>query len=289
MPYSQDPDEPREPDRPEHPGRPDVDEIQALLFGRQVGPPRPDQGPTTTYLELDHSRRQRVVVRAAVTGVLIVVLAVVAVLLLSDGSDDSDTALAPIDAFECPGDPAPIAMVPVDDLVVDGIDATSNWLLVVDPLPELQFAWVRAADLDRSRTSLRVTACDRPPEPTPVPEPPAEPTPTPEPEPEPEPEPTPEQAPTPRDPSEVTVLVLNGARVEGLAGRVTDALAGEGFQTRTPDNADLQTDSQVFYAEGFAAEGELVALLLEIDPAFVEPQTDATPGGADVVVVLGAG
>ncbi len=281
MEYQQQPDGPTGPDA--HGA--DHGDVQDALFGGRPGPPEHELAATTAYVEIEQARRRRLVLRAAAAAVLVVVVIVVAVLLAQNGADETTPATQLVDAFECPDDPAPIAMVPADDLVVDGIDSTSQWLLVVDPLPELGVAWVRAADVDRSRTSLRVTTCDRVPEPTAVPVAPAEPTPTPTPP----PAPTPTPAATPRPAGEVTVLVLNAAQVEGAAGRVTDALAGEGFQTQVPGNLDLQTDSQVFYAEGFEAEGELIALLLEIDLAFVEPQTDATPGGADVVVVLGAG
>lgn len=277
---------PERPTAPDRGGDADRSDVQAALFGGRTDPVAAQPSPTTPYIEIERARRQRLIVRAAVAGALILAVIVgTLVVLLRDGSDDTTASAQLIEAFECPGDPAPMALIPADGLVVDGIDESSSWLLVVEPIPELSAAWVRAADLDRSRTSLRVTACDRPPEPTPVPvapvEPPAEPTATPV------PTPTPEPAPTAREPAEVSVLVLNAARIEGAAGRVTEALADEGFQTRVPGNADLQTQSQVFYTEGFATEGELVALLLEIDLALVEPRTDATPGGADIVVVLG--
>lgn len=92
-----------------------------------------------------------------------------------------------------------------------------------------------------------------------------------------------------RQPSEVTVIVLNSVGIDGAAGRVTSDLAAEGFQTLTPDNYEPEQDpSRIWFREGFAAEA---ALMVEFLPgASVEPLPDDSIGeGADVVIVLGTG
>ncbi len=63
----------------------------------------------------------------------------------------------------------------------------------------------------------------------------------------------------PRAPADVLVLVLNGASLNGVAGRATDMLSDLGYATATPDNAKSPAKSVVLYTEGFEAEAQAVA------------------------------
>lgn len=89
-----------------------------------------------------------------------------------------------------------------------------------------------------------------------------------------------------RDPSEVTVLVLNAVGTPGLAGRVTERLAGLGYLTLDADDYDPQLDqSRVWYRTGFGAEA--LELAAQVPDALIELNPDADTE-ADIVVVLGA-
>jgi hypothetical protein len=67
------------------------------------------------------------------------------------------------------------------------------------------------------------------------------------------------------------VVVLNSTEASGLAGRVTDYLAGLGWATGAPDNfAPLLEATTVYYPEGQEAVAQLLAA--------------AAPGAADVVL-----
>lgn len=89
-----------------------------------------------------------------------------------------------------------------------------------------------------------------------------------------------------RDPSQITVLVLNAVGTPGVAGRLTEQLAAAGYQTLEPANYQPRLDqSRVWYREGFGAEAfELAAW---VPDALVELNED-TETDADIVVVLGA-
>ena len=63
----------------------------------------------------------------------------------------------------------------------------------------------------------------------------------------------------PRAPADVLVLVLNGASLNGVAGRGTTLLADLGYATATPDNAKSPAKSVILYTEGFEAEAQAVA------------------------------
>jgi hypothetical protein len=92
-----------------------------------------------------------------------------------------------------------------------------------------------------------------------------------------------------RDPSEVRVLVLNSTEIAGAAGRFTEELAAQGYQTLpASDFTPEQDPSRVWYREGFSAEANVLAEL--IPGSLVEPIPDPTVGeGADIVIVLGTG
>jgi hypothetical protein len=92
-----------------------------------------------------------------------------------------------------------------------------------------------------------------------------------------------------RDPSEVRVLVLNSMGLAGAAGRLTEELAAQGYQTLpASDFTPEQNPTRVWYREGFSAEANVLAE--QIPGSLVEPIPDPTVGeGADIVIVLGTG
>lgn len=67
------------------------------------------------------------------------------------------------------------------------------------------------------------------------------------------------EGPAVRAPSEVKVLVLNGAQTQGIAGRGTEVLQAASYQTGAPKNANSQRPSAVYYIEGYQAEALAVA------------------------------
>ena len=86
-------------------------------------------------------------------------------------------------------------------------------------------------------------------------------------------------------PSEVTVLVLNSTTISGLAGRLTEEIAGLGYDTLEADNyATPLDDSVLWYAAGYEDQAEELARVLpDMD---VQPNPEAPL--ANLVVVLGA-
>ena len=93
------------------------------------------------------------------------------------------------------------------------------------------------------------------------------------------------------DPSTVTVSVLNGTTIGGLAADVADEMAAEGFLVGNVDNAldQAKAESVVLYAEGARREAQAVQRVLDIPQAEpVDPDSQQRGGNASVVVVLGA-
>jgi hypothetical protein len=93
------------------------------------------------------------------------------------------------------------------------------------------------------------------------------------------------------DRSKVTVSVLNGTTVPGLAARVGDQARRKGFRVGTRGNATEQAraESVVLFANGAEAEAREVGRQLDIDQREpLTPDAQALAGDADVVVVLGA-
>ena len=93
------------------------------------------------------------------------------------------------------------------------------------------------------------------------------------------------------DPASVTVSVLNGTRIPGLAAQVGDKIEGEGFQLGNVTNSSDQqrAESAVLFAPG--AEREAIAVGRRLDIAQrepVDPESQALGGDATVVVVVGA-
>jgi LytR cell envelope-related transcriptional attenuator len=93
------------------------------------------------------------------------------------------------------------------------------------------------------------------------------------------------------DPGDVTVAVLNGTTVPGLAATLRDQIAAAGFQKGTiNDFSDQQlAESVVEYAPGHEAEAEAVSRRLGISQsAPVTENSRALAGDATVIVIAGA-
>lgn len=95
----------------------------------------------------------------------------------------------------------------------------------------------------------------------------------------------------PINPTTVTVSVLNGTTVPGLAAQIGDEVESAGFQRGNVANAidQQRTASVVLYAEGADREARLVARKLgiaQVEP--IDPDSQALAGNASVVVIVGA-
>jgi LytR cell envelope-related transcriptional attenuator len=99
------------------------------------------------------------------------------------------------------------------------------------------------------------------------------------------------EAPSNIQPSQVTVAVLNGTTIAGLAANVGDIAESAGFTRGVVTNAARtdQTRSEVLYRDGQKAAAKLVADRLgikTIGPA--DPLTAELAGSFDVVVLVGS-
>jgi hypothetical protein len=93
------------------------------------------------------------------------------------------------------------------------------------------------------------------------------------------------------DPSQVTVAILNGTTVQGLAAKVGDEVGAGGFTPGTIGNAAKidQARSEVLYRKGQAAAARAVANRLGIQTtAPVDSVNAEIAGSFDVVVLVGA-
>ena len=93
------------------------------------------------------------------------------------------------------------------------------------------------------------------------------------------------------DPSEVTVAVLNGTTVQGLAAQVGEEVRAGGFKLGTIGNAARidQTTSEVLYRDGQARAARAVANRLGIDKtAPVDSVNEEIAGSFDVIVLVGS-
>lgn len=89
-----------------------------------------------------------------------------------------------------------------------------------------------------------------------------------------------------RDPSEVTVLVLNSTNRSGIAADLTETLAGVGYETLESDNWGTPFSvSRVWYVAGYDIEAAVIARYVSPD-AIVELFQGVTQ--ADIIIVLGA-
>jgi hypothetical protein len=94
-----------------------------------------------------------------------------------------------------------------------------------------------------------------------------------------------------RPAEELTVLVANTTGIAGAAGSITELLAGGGYQTVDPTNAEDPRDTTVvLFLEGFEREAAELAQALADPPTEIEPLPDpppVDPAGAQLVVMLG--
>jgi hypothetical protein len=95
-------------------------------------------------------------------------------------------------------------------------------------------------------------------------------------------------------PSSVTVAVLNGTSVPGLARTVANNLQHDGYQIGTVTNAPIQqhTTTTVSYGSGDRSQAQAVAHAIGVDPSTVAVEDVSTQGVAGsqamVVVTVGA-
>ena len=94
------------------------------------------------------------------------------------------------------------------------------------------------------------------------------------------------------NPSSVTVSVLNGTNIPGLAAQIGDEVEAKGFQLGNVTNASdqgVRNESVVFYADGGEREAIAVGRALDISQREgIDAQTQSLAGDARVVVVAGS-
>ena len=100
------------------------------------------------------------------------------------------------------------------------------------------------------------------------------------------------KAPAPINPKSITVAVLNGTTVTGLAATVADKVEQAGFTRGNTTNAltqGQQAESVVEYSKGNLRAAQLVAKKLGISQKEpIDPQTQSVAGDATVTVIVGA-
>jgi septal ring-binding cell division protein DamX len=93
-------------------------------------------------------------------------------------------------------------------------------------------------------------------------------------------------------PSSITVAVLNGTTVTGLAATVADKVEQAGFRRGNTNNAltqGQQAESVVEYSDGNVKAAQLVGKKLGITQVEkIDPQTQTLAGDATVTVIVGA-
>lgn len=96
---------------------------------------------------------------------------------------------------------------------------------------------------------------------------------------------------SPVNPADVTVSVLNGTTIPGLAAQIGDRVEAAGFQLGNVDNSADQgarNESVVLYAEGAEREAQVVQRRLNINQREpMDPESQALAGDATVVVITG--
>ena len=99
---------------------------------------------------------------------------------------------------------------------------------------------------------------------------------------------------TPVTPSSVTVSVLNGTSVPGLARTVANSLQRDGYQIGTVTNAPVQqhATTTVAFGSGGRSAARAVAQAIGVDPTTIGPEDVSTRSiagpQATVVVTVGA-
>ena len=94
----------------------------------------------------------------------------------------------------------------------------------------------------------------------------------------------------PVNPRDVTVSVLNGTTVPGLAAQIGDRIESQGFQLGNVTNSTDQqrAESVVMFAPGSEREAAVVSRRLDVPQRErIDPQTQALAGDASVVVIAG--
>ena len=94
-------------------------------------------------------------------------------------------------------------------------------------------------------------------------------------------------------PANVTVAVLNGTTVSGLAQQVSEEVASHGFDVGTvansADQAQQRAESVVLFSPGHKREAEAVSRRLSINQRqAIDPASQELAGDATVVVIAGA-
>jgi LytR cell envelope-related transcriptional attenuator len=91
------------------------------------------------------------------------------------------------------------------------------------------------------------------------------------------------------DPAEITVAILNGTSVNGLAGKVGSDVASSGFKLGAVTNTTPGfAKTEVLYAKGQKRAAQKVAKDLGIHGVKrVDPDSRKLAGGADVIVIAG--
>jgi hypothetical protein len=94
-------------------------------------------------------------------------------------------------------------------------------------------------------------------------------------------------------PGDVTVAVLNGTTVPGLAKEVSDSVAAKGFKVgtvaNTADQEQQRAESVVLYSPGHRDEAKAVSRRLGIPQRQpIDPGSQQLAGDATVVVIAGA-
>ncbi len=95
----------------------------------------------------------------------------------------------------------------------------------------------------------------------------------------------------PLDPSQITVSVLNGTQVPGLAASTGDTIEAAGFRKGNVGDADSASAAQsvVMFTVDNEPAARAVAKELNIsEVAPIDPQTETVGGNAEVVVIVGA-
>jgi len=94
------------------------------------------------------------------------------------------------------------------------------------------------------------------------------------------------------DPSTVTVLVANGAGINGLASKIGDKLKAANYVTAEPGNTKAPADaSAVYFSPGYEADANAIAALLTPAPkvaALPNPAPVSDLKNAKVLVVAAA-
>lgn len=101
------------------------------------------------------------------------------------------------------------------------------------------------------------------------------------------------KAATPVDPTKITVAVLNGTSIPGLAAQVADRVEAEGFTVGTISNASQtqanRANSVAMYSSGHRSDANTVARKLSIrDVQRIDANSQGIAGDASVVVIVGS-